>query len=308
MNEVDRMTIREVIERILADCPKLPHETEDRPNLTNFGDSHSDPADFDMPHTADTVKYGDPDRECTGVATSIAPTVDVIRRTGETGCNLLIVHEPTFWTHEDSKAWLEGDPLYREKTALMDRYGITVWRFHDHMHRHKPDLVFGGMTRQLGWEAYDITGERSRSPHIDKDHHLSALWQLPDMPFRDVVAHIKEHLGLDRVHYAGNPDAVIRRAAVTFHEYDKEPQQGYIQIMKDLDIDLLIPGESVNWATQYYIRDAGTLGMNRAILLIGHFNVESLGMKDLADRYIPALLKDQVRTVYVPAGNSYRYM
>lgn len=301
------MTIREVIEAILAQCPKMPFEKE-KPDLTNFGDSHSDIADFDLPHTADTVKFGNPDVECTGVVTSIAPTIDVIKKAGELGYNLLVVHEPCFWTHEDSKEWLKEDPLYKEKTALLEQYGLTVWRFHDHMHMHKPDLVFGGMTRQLGWEAYDIGDQIKTSTHLDRNHHLSTLWELPDMPFREVVAILKEKIGLEQVSYVGNPDAIIRRASVTFHEYDREPHQAYIQIMNDLDIDLMIPGESVNWTTQYYIRDAAALGKNKVLLLIGHFNVESLGMKDLAERFIPRVTQNAVKTAYIPAGDSYRHM
>lgn len=301
------MKHRDILEAILADCPQMPFETVPH-DFSNFGAAHSDWHDFSLPHTADTIKFGDPDDTCTGIATSIAPTIDVIRKARELGCNLLIVHEPAFWTHEDSTAWLEGDPLYEEKTRLLREAGITVWRFHDHMHMHKPDLVFDGMTHQLGWEAYDISDQISDSTHLDRNHHLSTLWQLPSIPFRTVVSLLKEKLGLEQVHFVGNPDAVIRRAAVTFHEYDLEPQQAYIQIMNDLDIDLLIPGESVNWTTQYYIRDAAALGANKAILLIGHFNNESLGMKDLAERFLPRVLKNVVRTVYVPAGDSYRHL
>ena len=40
----------------------------------------------------DGYKFGDPNAECNGIATALVPTVDVIRRTGELGCNLLVVH------------------------------------------------------------------------------------------------------------------------------------------------------------------------------------------------------------------------
>jgi len=39
----------------------------------------------------DGYKFGDPNAECNGIATALVPTVDVIRRTGELGCNLLVV-------------------------------------------------------------------------------------------------------------------------------------------------------------------------------------------------------------------------
>ena len=46
----------------------------------------------------DGYKFGNPNAECNGIATALVPTVDVIRRTGELGCNLLVVHEPIFYS------------------------------------------------------------------------------------------------------------------------------------------------------------------------------------------------------------------
>lgn len=83
----------------------------------------------------DGYKFGDPNAECNGIATALVPTVDVIRRTGELGCNLLVVHEPIFYSTEDYPDWRAGgkNSVYEEKKALLDKYGITVWRDHDHM-------------------------------------------------------------------------------------------------------------------------------------------------------------------------------
>lgn len=61
----------------------------------------------------DGYKFGDPNAECNGIATALVPTVDVIRRTGELGCNLLVVHEPIFYSTEDY--WKEDSKRSRNR-------------------------------------------------------------------------------------------------------------------------------------------------------------------------------------------------
>ena len=96
---------------------------------------HSFIPDYEKnPRACDGVKYGDPTGECTGIASAIDASVDVIRKAGQAGCNFLYVHEPTFYTHWDTTDWLAGDPVYRAKTELLDRYGMVVYRDHDHQH------------------------------------------------------------------------------------------------------------------------------------------------------------------------------
>ena len=74
----------------------------------------------------DGYKFGDPNAECNGIATALVPTVDVIRRTGELGCNLLVVHEPIFYSTEDYPDWRAGgkNSVYEAKKALLDKYAL----------------------------------------------------------------------------------------------------------------------------------------------------------------------------------------
>ena len=82
------MKIKEVTDKILAYHPKVSE---------------------DHPHPCDGFKCGNDEDECTGIITSVAPSVDVIRKTAELGANLLIVHEPAFYTQlwEEVYQWKE---------------------------------------------------------------------------------------------------------------------------------------------------------------------------------------------------------
>ena len=70
---------------------------------------------------------------------------------------------------------------------------------------------------------------------------------------------------------------------------------------------VLIPGELIDWTTASGVRDAGQLGLNKAIMEVGHFNSEELGMK-----YFARLLKQKVPmdlpVVFVPAADMYQYI
>ena len=69
----------------------------------------------DEAHTCDTVKCGDPNRECSGIVVTCFASVDVIRKTIALGANLIIVHEPLFWNHEDKTDWLVQSEVFAEK-------------------------------------------------------------------------------------------------------------------------------------------------------------------------------------------------
>ena len=72
--------------------------------------------------TRDQILYGDPHQECTGVVTTCYASVEVIRKAGEAGANLIVVHEALFWNHGDHTDWLEEaeNKTYLEKKKLLE--------------------------------------------------------------------------------------------------------------------------------------------------------------------------------------------
>ncbi len=45
----------------------------------------------------------------------------------------------------DDSNWVENNTVVKEKKELLEKYQITVWRFHDYWHRMKPDGVLHGI-------------------------------------------------------------------------------------------------------------------------------------------------------------------
>lgn len=262
----------------------------------------------------DGYKCGDPMAECTGVVSALVPTVEVIRKTIALGANLLIAHEPIFYNTPDEPRWPCEFPneIAEEKLQLLEKHGITVWRDHDHMHTHQPDGIFTGVLKYLGWEAYYEPSE-TEIPFFYP-------CRIPETTVGELRNHLITKLGMNGLRYIGNPGDTITRVALCAHLYPggftppAETDVAYTgystllisQMEKEDGIQVLIPGEVVEWDVLSYIRDAVSLGKRRACMNIGHFNLEELGMRYTAD-WLNELLKGQIPVYYVPTGDIYRY-
>src|ERR1700730_1462377 len=93
--------------------------------------------------TVDTFKAGDPATRVTGVATTMMATYDVLVRAAAQGLNLIITHEPTFYSHLDQTAELEkeNDAVWADKERFIKEHHLVIWRFHDHWHMRRPDGI-----------------------------------------------------------------------------------------------------------------------------------------------------------------------
>lgn len=282
------MKNREVIEKILAYHPQFPAEYAG----------------------CDDYKAGDPEAECTGVICALTPNIHVLRKAIELGANLIVVHEPTFYTSADKGGWFEDfeNTVYEEKKALIDEHGICIWRDHDHMHAHRPDSIFTGVLKYLGWEDKAV---------LDPDSVLFGHYLVTIEPetLRELCEEIIEKIGLNGLRYVGNPDAVVSRIAFVGHLYpmnykkkDGTTGEYSVKVIETLEkkADVILPGEVIDWTTLSYVRDAVELGKTKAVINIGHFNWEELGM-----RYMKDWLSDLVTEVpvhYVPSRDMYGFI
>lgn len=282
------MKVREVVEKIL----------DYHPHLEGY-------------KGCDDYKCGDPDVECTGVVTALTPNISVIRKAIELGANLIVVHEPTFYTSDDGPGWFEefDNEVYKEKKKLLDDKGIVVWRDHDHMHANNPDSIFTGVLKYLGW---------LDKAKVDSDTGLFAhyLVEIPETSVKDLADYIIEKIGLNGARIVGDPESKVSKVAFVGHlfpnEYrKKDGSKGEysVKVIETMEkfADVIIPGEVIDWTTLSYVRDASELGKNKAVINIGHFNWEELGMKYMKD-WLSELVENKVEVTYVPSGDMYRFV
>jgi putative NIF3 family GTP cyclohydrolase 1 type 2 len=236
------LTIREVIDNIIR---KIPGEQN--------------------PDTVDTFKTGNPNQKISAIVTTFIATYGVIENAVKLGANLIITHEPTFYNHYDDTEWLDKDPVYRAKRTLLEENNIVIWRFHDHLHRLHPGGIITGMLKELGWEEYVFSD-------------IPYLCNIPTLTLLDLGNYLKEKLNIDSIKLIGDLNMNCKKIGLAVGASGGEIQ---ISRLSNLGLDVLICGEINEWETSEYVRDAISVGQNKALIVIGHAPSEEAGMKHL---------------------------
>jgi len=214
----------------------------------------------------DTFKAGGPDTEITGIATTCFATLEVVRKAGAAGLNLIIPHEDTYWNDRDDTTIVAGDPLFAEKLALLKAKNIAVFRIHDHMHAQRPDFTFVGSARAVGLD-----------PKLE-DPPGSHRFVVPETTLGALAADVARRTGAKAMRVVGDPKARIHKIRLGVG-YASPP-------INDDEVDVLISGEQqesdANFDSQPYAMDAATLGIPKGIILLGHTVSEEAGMLEMA--------------------------
>ena len=237
--------------------------------------------------TVDTFKAGDPDTPVTGIATTFMATMDVLERAAASGKNLIISHEPTFYSHLDKTAPFEGDPVFEAKRAFIEKHHMVVWRFHDHWHARVPDGINEPMAKLFGWKPVEGA---ARPP----------LYTMPETTLERVAADLKKRFALRSLRVVGDPQMKITKAALVAGAAGADAQ---IRTLRRDDVELLVVGETTEWETIPYVRDAVTQGRHKALILLGHVPSEEPGMENCA-RWLRTFVKE-VPVEFVPAGEPF---
>jgi len=248
-------------------------------------------------NTCDQLIEGDWEQQVTGVVTTFMATVDVIRRAIETGHNLIITHEPTYFTGTDRLDWLNDDPVYHKKKALINENNISVWRYHDHMHSGDTDLIYTGLLKEMGWTAYLNT--ELPHPHC---------YNIPPMSVADLTDFLKKTLGMKVIRIVGRTDIACSRVGILVGggSLGLGQEEMPAMLMNEQNLDVMVCGEITEWTLSAYVRDAAALGFSKAMLIVGHERSEGPGMKELANILQP-LLKD-IPVQYSDAGEPFIYL
>lgn len=214
--------------------------------------------------TLDTVKAGNPDAPLTRVAVTMMATVDVIKAAAEWGAELLIMHESLYFDHRDR---LGLTPLAKLKEQLVADTGLTVYRYHDHMHHLFPDEITIGELEGLGLRGKLEKTEYFASYRLTLDEPTTA---------REIARRAREELGVKHVRICGAVDRELTHVAACFGM-----PAGTFELLCEDETELLIIGETVEWKVCEYARDAAAMGLNKSMIVMGHIGSEREGMKRL---------------------------
>lgn len=269
---------------------------------------NADGTKIDDKTTRDQVLFGAVDKECTGIATTCFASVEVIEKAYHKGINLIICHEALFWNHGDHTEWLENEKnsVYLRKKALLEEYGITVWRNHDYIHSGVPhekggwyDGIFRGFLHETGLEEYYVK-------EAGKPVQFGSTPIYMYIPEGITVGKLAEKIisgaNLNGIRCIGSPETVVYKIAIPMHIIGFRDNE-MISKFNEKNVDCLITMELIDYTVNEYMRDGMYLGDSKAILAVGHFNVEEPGMKYML-RWMPEALGNcDIEMTYIQSGD-----
>jgi putative NIF3 family GTP cyclohydrolase 1 type 2 len=239
------------------------------------------------PQTVDTLIAGTPETRVRGIATTMMATLEVVQRAAAAGRNLVITHEPTFYSHQDTRDPLTADPAYRFKDQFLREHDMAVFRFHDHWHAMRPDGIALGMARELGWE-------KQADPANLRE------FTFPGVPLAELADHVRDRLGARTLRVVGDPALRVNRAAASWGYFTFNPAN--LTINRP-DIDLFIVGETREWETVEHAQDLMASGRKKALIVIGHVASEQAGMKYCAE-WLKGIVSE-VPIAFLPAAEPF---
>ncbi|MDP3180912.1 MAG: Nif3-like dinuclear metal center hexameric protein [Bacteroidota bacterium] len=237
--------------------------------------------------TVDTFKSGNPDDVVTGVAVSMFANMETLREAVAKNCNLIIVHEPTFYNHLDKTDLLENNPVYREKIAYIQKHKLIIFRFHDHWHRTTPDGIYVGMIDKLGWKA-------------NQTDSSMLFFKFNEQTVGGFAQKLQEKLKGSQLRIVGDLSMRFTNVALAV---GAPGSQSHIKLLSGEFTELLVAGEAQEWETYQYVLDASMLGMKKAAIFTGHIPSEEAGMEYCA-QWMKSFING-IPIVYLENGPAY---
>lgn len=237
--------------------------------------------------TVDTFKTGNPDDVVTGIAVCMFADMATLQKAVAQHCNLIIVHEPTFYNHQDNTEQFKNDPVYLKKHEFIDQHHLIIFRFHDHWHRTVPDGIYVGMVNKLCWKANEV----------DKS---MLYFKFPEQTVGEFAEKVQDKLKGSQLRIVGNQSMHFTNVALSV---GAPGSQSHINLLNNPFTELLVAGEGQEWETYEYVLDASTMGMKKAAIFTGHISSEEAGME-----YCASWLKTfitEVPIVYFENGPSF---
>lgn len=258
-------TVQEVMQLIIKDIPGAPFK-----------------------QTVDTLKSGSEANTVTGIVTTMFTTIQVIEEAAKLKANFIIAHEPTFYNHLDDVNTTTENLLVKKKQALLLKYGITVWRFHDYWHACKPDGIQYGFMKKMDWLPYFKSREE--------------LVILPTLTLQSLIDQLKHKLGIEKLRFIGDLSQSFTQVAVLPGSWGGKNQ---MQILESLKPEVIIVGELQEWETAEYIRDVHLTGSSTALIVLGHAVSEEPGMEYLVEWLKPKL--PGLSITHIASGNPFSW-
>jgi len=215
----------------------------------------------------DRIIAGSPDMPVQGIATTMMATFDALKAAAAQNLNLIITHEPTYWSHQDRLDQLLDDPLYQRKLRYIQDHQLIVYHFHDHWHAKQPvDGINTGMARKMGWTGY-------------RDAATPRLYRIPPTTLGDLMRAFQAKLKDRTLRAVGDPALAVSKVMTSWGNCSSFPGIPFL----DGEADILVIGEAQDWDLIAYAQDLVAAGRKKGLVVLGHVLSEQWGMEFCAD-------------------------
>ena len=239
-------------------------------------------------NTVDTFKSGNPEDAVTGIVVCMFADMKALKQAVVDKCNLIIVHEPTFYSHTDETKTLTDDPVYQDKLKFINDHHLIIWRFHDHIHRTNPDGIYVGVVEKLGWEKNKADNSLTR-------------FKFEKVKLSDFILRLKAIFPGSSFRVIGNPEMMVTNVALAL---GAPGFSTHLKLLQEKNIDVLVAGEAPEWETYQYVYDAQLQGKNKAVIFLGHTNSEEAGMEYCA-KWLKGFIPAAIPIHYIKNGSSF---
>jgi putative NIF3 family GTP cyclohydrolase 1 type 2 len=223
----------------------------------------------------DTFKCGGPASVIKGIASSFGGDLRVLQRAHAQGYNMLIVHEPTFYSDLDVIPWVKGDPVYEWKRNWMEQNNMVVWRTHDNWHARKPDGIQTGWDNAMGWDKYRLPGEMRVAPRV---------YKLPPTTLKGVATELATKLKTHSIRLIGDPYLPVTLVGRGGHQLQDN-------VTAPTNVDCIIVSEAREFDSHEYLMDSVLSGERKGVIIISHVTGEDEGMHEM-ERWLKPIVPE----------------
>lgn len=244
----------------------------------------------------DVFCAGNPNTVVTGIATSFTPSIEVLQKAADSGKNLIITQQPTYYL--ETEEYMANDPAFEYKKAFIEKNKLVVWRFDENWGAREVDGQLLGLAKALGWDGYHMLEPNSGGEAYNPKNKY---FKLPETSLRDMVADIKAKLKIQGLRVEGDPGITVKKAALSHGMFKLTELQ---EFLSDPEVDLIVIAEAIEWESCEYFRDfLKWKGRNKAMILIGREASEDPGYGVVAS-WLTTFIRE-VPIAWIPANEPF---
>jgi len=251
--------------------------------------------------TVDKIITGNPRTVIKKIGTCWLPYQETCRKAVAEGVNVLVVHEPTFYTHRDLNevpGFLKRNPEYtqREYTAQIENKkrwindnGLVIIRNHDTLDALKDKGIPFAFGQFLGFSNKDIIASRTY-------YNVYKFEKQPVSSFAAKLAGKLKELGQPGLAFYGDPEREVSSVGIG---------TGWIcdpMDYADLKPDVFIAIDDV---IKTHIQSVFAADTGHPLIVINHGTSEEMGMRSLN-----SIIKEKypdIEVEHFPQGCTYRW-